>query len=318
MVTAENRQIPSAQWVEIGPEQSGQRVDNFLLTRLRGVPRTRIYRSLRRGEVRVNRGRVPVNYRLQVGDLVRLPPLRQAQPMPVVPGQSAVQQIATRILFEDKSILIVNKPFGMAVHGGSGISYGVIEALRALRPEAPFLELVHRLDRDTSGCLIIAKRRSVLRALHTLLREGSIDKRYQTLVVGYWPHSTCAINYPLRRNVLRGGERTVRVDPQGKPAVTRFRVLERFRLVTLLGASPVTGRTHQIRVHAAAAGHPVAGDDKYGEERANRTLRDRGLKRLFLHAASLSLQLPESPQPLTVHAPLEPELSAVLDTLRRR
>ncbi len=293
----------------------GQRIDNFLFTRLKGVPKSRIYRILRTGEVRVNRGRIRQDYRLKEGDVVRVPPLRrgegQGKPQP---DTRALEVLRGRVLFEDRSLLVLDKPAGLAVHGGSGLSYGVIEALRALRPEAPFLELVHRLDRETSGCLVVAKRRPALRALHALLREGDVTKTYLALVGGDLPRSI-EVRASLRKNVLQSGERVVRASEEGKAALTRIEPLARAGAVTLVRATPRTGRTHQIRVHAAEAGHPIAGDTKYGDPELNRTLRMAGLRRLFLHAQALRFPHPEGGEPVEVDAPLPAELRTVLAAL---
>lgn len=278
--------------VRVEAEYAGQRIDNFLLRELKGVPRSRLYRLLRRGEVRVNRGRVKAEYRLCAGDEVRLPPVRQSRQvndgeLQLSPALAGVLREA--VLYEDERLLVVNKPAGMAVHGGSGLSWGLIEAYRALRPELKQLELVHRLDRETSGCLMLSKRRSALRLLHEALRGGLLDKRYWALVRGCWPKHLGEVDFPLLKNQLSSGERIVRVHTEGKPSRTVFRCLETFADATLVEASPITGRTHQIRVHAQAAGHAILGDDKYGDRDANARFRERGLKRLFLHARSLEL-----------------------------
>jgi 23S rRNA pseudouridine955/2504/2580 synthase len=293
----------------------GQRIDNFLFTRLKGVPKSRIYRILRTGEVRVNRGRIRQDYRLKEGDVVRVPPLRRAEEQAAPrPDTRALEVLRARVLFEDRSLLVLDKPAGLAVHGGSGLSYGVIEALRALRPEAPFLELVHRLDRETSGCLVVAKRRPALRALHALLREGEVTKTYLALVRGDLV-SPIEVRASLRKNVLQSGERVVRASEEGKAALTRIEPLARAGTVTLVRATPQTGRTHQIRVHAAEAGHPIAGDAKYGDPELDRTLRPMGLRRLFLHAQSLRFAHPEGGEPVEVVAPLPAELRTVLTAL---
>jgi len=303
---------PAVRTVRVGPEQADQRIDNFLMRELKGVPRSRIYRILRRGEVRVNGGRIGPTYRLRRGDQVRIPPVRTAAPGgPARPRP----ELEGAVLYEDERLLAVNKPPGMAVHGGSGISQGVIEALRAARPKAPYLELVHRLDRETSGCLLVAKKRSELRTLHALLREGGMDKRYLTLVRGCWQGGERTVRAALRKNQLRGGERMVRVDEQGKEAETRFRPLAVFNDATLLEVELGTGRTHQIRVHAAHIGHPIAGDRKYGDEAFNRRLRELGLKRLFLHAHSLAFTDPDRGRSVHVSAPLSADLRRVLDAL---
>jgi len=307
---------PAVQWVEISAEQAGQRIDNFLQRILKGVPKSRIYRLLRKGEVRVNRGRARPDYRLQDGDQVRIPPIRMASPKEdAIPGGRAVEQLAEAILYEDDRLLVLNKPSGMAVHGGSGLSFGVIEALRAMRPKAPYLELVHRLDRETSGCLLVAKRRSELRTLHELLRVGRVDKRYMLLAAGDWRQGPFKVTAPLRKNLLRGGERMVQVAEDGKDAFTLFRHLESYPGASLMEAELRTGRTHQIRVHAAHAGHPLAGDDKYGDEEFNRRMRSVGLKRLFLHAHYVAFRDEERGRDIQVSAPLSADLRKVIQQL---
>ncbi len=295
----------------------GQRLDNFLLAMLKGVPKSYVYRIVRKGEVRVNKGRAKVSYRLQQGDTVRIPPVRVAERgSPTRPGEKTLEALKRSILYEDKRLLVLNKSSGLAVHGGSGLKFGVIEALRSMRPEEKELELVHRLDRDTSGCLMIAKRRSALRTLHELLRTNGVDKRYLALVAGRWQRDRETVDAPLAKNQLQGGERVVRVDPEGKKALTRFRVLERFSDVTLVEAELMTGRTHQLRVHLAHLGTPILGDGKYGNNLANRRMKKQGLKRLFLHARSLSFDWTEDMGRLRVEAPLEPALEQLLKQLR--
>ena len=311
---------PKVQQVSVCADDAGQRIDNFLVRTLKGVPKTRVYRIIRKGEVRVNKKRVAASYRLQDGDFVRIPPIRVSESnQSVEPGQALIQQLEASILFENDQLIIINKPSGIAVHGGSGIRLGVIEAMRAMRPNARSLELVHRLDRDTSGCLMIAKRRSMLRYLHAQLREDKVSKIYNALVVGRWLSRKVLVNAPLLKNTLKSGERMVRVDLEGKASKTRYQVLERFSanqdVATLVEASPVTGRTHQIRVHCLHAGHAILGDDKYGTNEDNKHYKNYGLKRLFLHAVRLKLALPDG-QPLTVEAPLSPELVQVTDALR--
>jgi len=304
-------------FVEVDSGYEGQRIDNFLLCRLKGVPRSYIYRILRRGEVRVNKGRVRASYRLQEGDVVRVPPVRVAeQAQPARPHERVLQQLREAVLIEDKRLLALNKPAGIAVHGGSGLNYGVIEAMRVLWPEERQMELVHRLDRETSGCLLIARKRSALRALHELLRNNKMDKRYIALLAGCWEKQRADVDAPLLKNTLQGGERVVRVNSEGKPALTRFRVLERFSNATLVEAKPVTGRTHQIRVHAAHLGHPILGDEKYGESKTNKQFRELGLKRLFLHAESLRFKWPDEKQEQCIKAPLESSLETLLKKLR--
>lgn len=306
---------PGVRLLHIGPEDAGQRIDNYLLRQLKGVPRSLIYRILRRGEVRVNRGRIKAEYRLQDGDQVRVPPVRTAAPVPKAEPGGAAGRLEQRILYEDERLLVVDKPAGMAVHGGSGVSFGVIEALRAARPQAKFLELVHRLDRETSGCLLIAKKRSELRRLHELLREGRVEKRYLALVRGRWQSGERRVDAPLAKNQLRGGERIVTVTAEGKAADTLFRPVEIRPRASLLEIALGTGRTHQIRVHAAHIGHPLAGDEKYGDAEFNQLLRGLGLKRMFLHAHSIAYCDPDNGRDIHVSSPLPDELRAVLDRL---
>ena len=302
-------------WLEISQDQAGQRVDNFLLTQLKGVPRSKIYTILRKGEVRVNKGRIKPQYRLQAGDQLRIPPVRISERTPAKPDSRALARVEQSIIYEDPRLLILNKPSGLAVHGGSGVSFGVIEALRALRPEALFLELVHRLDRDTSGCLMVAKKRSALRSLHELLRSNQVEKRYLALIKGKWQGSERRIEAPLRKNVISSGERIVRVDREGKAASSIFRPLAVSEFASLVEVSLETGRTHQIRVHAAHAGHPLAGDEKYGDEEFNRQLRRMGLRRLFLHAHALAFEFPDDHTHIEVSAPLDETLLDVLEKL---
>lgn len=307
---------PSVQLLEVEPELAGQRIDNFLRARLKGVPKTMIYRILRKGEVRVNKGRIKPDYKLQAGDIVRVPPVRVAERDEVEPlAQGLLARLEAAIVYEDKALIVLNKPAGIAVHGGSGLNYGVIEAFRQLRPDAKDLELVHRLDRDTSGLLMIAKKRSMLRHLHEALRGDGVDKRYMALVRGHWPTSIKRVNAPLLKNTLRSGERMVEVNSEGKEALTLFKVLRRFgEFATLVEASPVTGRTHQIRVHALHAGHSIAGDDKYGDELFDREIRELGGKRLFLHAYALRIPLPEGGE-LSFEAPVDELWARTLERL---
>ena len=305
----------SVQMVEITEHHAGQRIDNFLITFLKGVPKSRIYRILRKGEVRVNRGRVKAEYRLQDGDQVRVPPVRVAErEAPAGPSPRLQQLLEQSIVYEDESLLVIDKPAGLAVHGGSGVSLGLIESLRAARPNQPFLELVHRLDRETSGCLLLAKKRSALRHLQDEMRAGRVLKVYQALACGRWPKGMKRINVPLRKNELKSGERIVKVDPEGKPSVTHFAVLQRFDRHTLVEATLETGRTHQIRVHSQFAGCPLAGDDKYGDDECNRQLKALGLKRMFLHAGKLAFTSPSGTK-LKVESPLPDELVSVLKKL---
>ena len=308
------------QLVPVPAAAVGQRIDNFLLARLKGVPRSHIYRILRSGEVRVNKGRVRSDYRLRDGDLVRLPPLRLAEPRaPGLAPSALLRGLEAAILYEDERLLAIDKPAGLAVHGGSGLSFGLIEAMRQLRPGME-LELVHRLDRDTSGGLLLAKRSRTLRDRHRLIRDQAIDKRYLALLTRPLSRAELTVDAPLLKNTLKSGERVVRVDQaEGKPSRTRLRRLQGYSgprgNLELVEARLVTGRTHQIRVHAAHLGAPLAGDEKYGDELINQALRPLGLRRLFLHAAELSLQPAHLPGPLRLQAPLPPELQAVLARL---
>ncbi|MER5001688.1 23S rRNA pseudouridine(955/2504/2580) synthase RluC [Providencia stuartii] len=308
------------QFIDISDDEAGQRIDNFLLAKLKGVPKSMIYRIIRKGEVRVNKGRIKPEYKLIAGDQVRVPPVRVAEreEAPVSAKLDKVSALADCILYEDAAILVINKPSGTAVHGGSGLSFGVIEGLRALRPEARFLELVHRLDRDTSGILLVAKKRSALRALHEQLRLKQMQKDYLALVRGHWQSHTKVIQAPLLKNILQSGERVVRVSPEGKPSETRFKVEERFDNATLVKASPVTGRTHQIRVHTLHAGHPIAFDNRYGDKQFDSQLADTGLKRLFLHASALKFTHPKTGEEMRLQAPLDKELNQCLKVLRSR
>jgi 23S rRNA pseudouridine955/2504/2580 synthase len=309
------------QYVEAGEGDAGQRLDNFLVRVLKGVPRTHIYRLLRKGEVRINSKRAKPDQRVEAGDRIRLPPVRRpeagagasgARP----PSASLQKLITSAIVYEDTDLLVLNKPAGVAVHGGSGMAHGVIEVLRASRPEARELDLVHRLDRDTSGCLVVAKRRAALRDLHAQLREGMAEKRYLALVCGKWDLGQKRIELPLATGERRGGERHVAVRGHGQMALSTFRPVQFFGTVaTLMEVEIGTGKTHQIRVHAAHAGHPVAGDDKYGDRECNERVRAYGLTRMFLHSASIGVNRPGTKEPLHVSAPLGADLHAVLEAL---
>lgn len=301
---------------EVGIEEQGQRVDNFLMTKLKGVPKSLVYRIVRKGEVRANKKRIKPDYKLKAGDVIRIPPVKLSE-RPDLPSAKLeqVQALEAAIIFEDDSLMVVNKPAGMAVHGGSGLKFGLIEALRSLRPNDKHLELVHRLDRDTSGLLMIAKKRSVLKALHEQLREKTINKQYLALVRGQWQKSCRNVEAPLQKNTLQSGERMVRVDAEGKPSHTRFRINQRYQQATLIEASPVTGRTHQIRVHTLHAGHPIAGDPKYGDSEFDQLMQQCGLKRLFLHAWQLTFTHPKTEQSMHLEAPLEESLKQVLQRL---
>ena len=308
--------------VAIDGEREGQRLDNFLLSQLKGAPKSLIYKIVRSGQVRINGGRAKPETRLEEGDQVRIPPVRLELPGDKgTPAKGLLEAMAASIVFEDARLLAISKPTGVASHGGSGISFGVIETLRALRPNQP-MELVHRLDRDTSGLMVIAKKRSALRELQALLREDpsvqarGIAKRYLALLAGRMPDGVMSVDAPLHVGLRQGGERHVQVDPAGKASLSHFRVLERRGGHSYCEVRIETGRTHQIRVHAQHIGHPVAGDDKYGDDAVNRRMREQlGLRRLFLHAASLEFALEGGQAPYVLNAPLAPELVEVLDRL---
>jgi 23S rRNA pseudouridine955/2504/2580 synthase len=290
---------PRVIWAEVGEENVSQRIDNFLLSRLKGVPKSHVYRVLRSGEVRVNSGRVKPDYRLQLGDRIRIPPMRTS------PGKAKAKPAEFPVAYEDAAILVVDKPSGVAVHGGSGVSFGVIESLRAARPQAKLLELAHRLDRDTSGLLIICKKRSALLAMHRMLREGEVEKTYAAVVKGAPSRDSFDIREALHKHVTASGERRVSVQEDGKTALTRVKVLKRGEF-SLLEVRLLTGRTHQIRVHLAHEGHPIVGDDKYGDFALNRRLG----KRLLLHAAKLAFRHPLSDEPLRLESPLPADFRA--------
>jgi 23S rRNA pseudouridine955/2504/2580 synthase len=309
--------------VEVTADDAGTRLDNFLVRQLKDVPRTHVFRLLRKGEVRVNKKRAKPEQRVALGDIVRIPPVRKAEdvPPPATPrtaSESLQKLVLESITYEDGDLIVFNKPPGLAVHGGSATDFGLIEALRGARPGQADLELVHRLDRDTSGCLLVAKRRAALRDLHLQLREGQTEKHYLALVCGKWNLGTKRIELALDTDERRSGERHVAVRAHGKKSVSTFKPVQFFgNLATLMEVEIDTGKTHQIRVHAAHAGHPVAGDDKYGNRVFNEIFKDYGLKRMFLHSSSLGFTRPGTREPMLASAPLPPELSAVLDTLTR-
>jgi len=315
VVPPSSQAVPQAQFVTIGEEDAGQRIDNYLLRVCKGVPKSHIYRILRSGEVRVNKGRIDQLYRLEEGDVVRIPPVRVAEKSTVnVPGAEFA------VLHEDAHLLIIDKPCGVAVHGGSGVSYGVIEQLRAARPDAKFLELVHRLDRETSGLLMLAKKRSALTNLHEQMRDGTTDKRYLTMVAGDWKNARQHVKLPLHKYTTAEGERRVCVQAGGMESHTVFSLLRKWEGYALLEAELKTGRTHQIRVHLASSGFPILGDDKYGDFALNRQLlkadaRRGALKRMFLHAHQITFTHPESGKPMTVNAPLPAECERFLVSL---
>ncbi|WP_126445528.1 RluA family pseudouridine synthase [Sulfuricystis multivorans] len=298
----------SVTFLQVDEDAAGQRIDNFLLKTFKGVPKSHIYRILRSGEVRVNKGRVGAERRLVPGDVIRVPPLRVPEPRSdrPTPGREFV------VVYEDDALLVIDKPAGVAVHGGSGVDFGVIEQLRRARPQARFLELAHRLDRETSGLLVIGKKRKALMRLHDLFREGGIEKRYLALVKGHWRDKLRNVRLPLHKYLTGEGERRVRVDEAGKPAHSIVRLLQQWQTplgeFSLLEVELKSGRTHQIRVHLAHLGFPIAGDEKYGDFALNKTLQKHGLKRMFLHAASLRLPHPQSGEMLALASPLPAEL----------
>ena len=307
------------QWVTVDEDMAGQRVDNFLLARLRGVPKSIVYRIVRKGEVRVNKGRVRPDSRLQAGDVVRIPPIVQkSKPESPTPGDRVQSVMEAAVVFENDDMLVVNKPSGIAVHGGSGLSFGLIEVLRSARPQAKFLELVHRLDRDTSGLVMVAKKRSALRFLQDELRHKRIRKHYHALVAGTWPAGIGRVDEPLLRYEMPNGERRVKVSAEGKESLTLFRCLQQYQGYSLVQASPVTGRTHQIRVHSAWAGHPIAGDDKYMDDASLKAFRAIGGQRLMLHARALEFTLPGSDEAMRLEAPYDEPFAKVLKELEQR
>lgn len=304
--------LQQVRFLSIDVSSAGQRIDNFLIRHCKGVPKSHLYKAIRSGQVRVNKGRISSEYRLQEGDEVRVPPLRMADPE----RKPQVPKAEFPIIYEDDAIVVVNKPAGVAVHGGSGVSFGVIEQLRAARPEAKFLELAHRLDKETSGLLIIAKKRSALVVLHDMMRQSSGHKYYLALVVGEWKAKRQEIKLPLYKYLTPGGERRVRVDKhQGKYAHTIVSMVRSYRGFTLLGAQIKTGRTHQIRVHLASQGFPIVGDEKYGPDEIRERMAKKGFKRMFLHAHRLSFAHPLTGEKLTLEAPLPVECQRLLDTL---
>jgi 23S rRNA pseudouridine955/2504/2580 synthase len=301
----------SATLLEVGEESAGQRIDNFLLRLAKGVPKSHVYRILRSGEVRVNKGRISAEYRVREGDVVRVPPIRIAEKA----ATAAVPAREFTLAHEDEALIVIDKPAGVAVHGGSGVSFGVIEQLRRARPQARLLELAHRLDRETSGLLIVAKKRSALTKLHDMFREGRIAKRYLALVRGRWMNPQQHVRLPLQKYLTEEGERRVSVSREGKEAHSIVRLVARWSNFSLVEVELKTGRTHQIRVHLAHLGFPLAGDDKYGDFPLNKDLQKAGLKRMFLHAAQLKLAHPLTGEPLELEAPLPPDLRDFLKRL---
>ncbi|PCS22321.1 23S rRNA pseudouridine(955/2504/2580) synthase RluC [Candidatus Enterovibrio escicola] len=311
-----NREEPKVQFIKISDDIAGQRIDNFLRNRFKKVPSSMIYRILRKGRVRVNKKRIKPEYKLKNEDVIRLPPIKIQETMEVtVPNTNLefVTRLEKCVVYEDDHILILNKPSGTAVHGGSGLCFGVIEAMRALRPYVRFLELVHRIDRDTSGILLIAKKRSVLRHLQVQFREKTVKKHYFALVMGNWKPTMCKVTAPLLKNEMNS---IVRVNQSGKKCETRFKVLEQFEEATLVQATPITGRTHQIRVHAQYSGHPIAWDGRYGDQRFDAYTKQFGLSRLFLHAANIKFTHPVTEEKMDISAPMNKLLEGVIEGLR--
>jgi 23S rRNA pseudouridine955/2504/2580 synthase len=303
---------------EVSEDYAGQRLDNFLMSRIKGAPKSLIYRIIRKGEVRVNKGRSKPDYKVALGDVVRIPPVHvKAEGEPVdVPNRMAAD-IEKAIIFEDDYLLAVNKPRGMAVHGGSGISLGLIEALRVIRPDNKRLELVHRLDRDTSGVILVAKKRTTLVALHKMLQNKSgMKKRYLGLVYGAWPKHLKDVTVPLMKNELKSGERVVKVTQEGKACHTRYSLERRYEDYTLVNAEPVTGRTHQIRVHCQFSGFSIVGDDKYATDEELKASKKMGAKRMFLHAQSLKFKHPQTEENIFIEAPLDDAYEGFLKKLK--
>ncbi|MBV1911207.1 MAG: 23S rRNA pseudouridine(955/2504/2580) synthase RluC [Kangiellaceae bacterium] len=308
-----------AQFWTIDSEHQGQRIDNYLITHLKGVPKSRVYRIIRKGEIRVNKGRVKAVYKLQSGDIIRIPPIRVSEKIdnPDIVNFKQVKQLENSIILETKQFLVINKPSGIAVHGGSGLSFGLIEGLRALRPKEKFLELVHRLDRDTSGCILIAKRRSFLVHFQNQLRHRKMNKEYLAIVSGQWPKDKTRVDVPLLKTERKSGERIVLVDTSGKASETRFFIEEELGQFTLVVAKPVTGRTHQIRVHARHCFCPLLGDEKYSEiEQDKNIINKLKIKTFMLHARRLSFTLPQTEELVTVEAPTPAKMNSVLKQLR--
>lgn len=304
--------------IQVTASSDGQRIDNFLFKTLKNIPKSRIYRMLRTGEVRINKKRAKASDKLMIDDLVRLPPLYQGNPQKAVVPHSTQERLLAAILYNDDDLLILNKPPGFAVHGGTLTSFGIIDILRQAWPEAPFLELVHRLDKDTSGCLMIAKKRSTLKALHILLQDGACQKTYLALVHGRWPKHWHSIDAPLLKRILASGEHKVQVHPEGKKALTQVNIEKAYAEHTLLRLNPKTGRTHQLRVHLSHKGHPIVGDPKYGLRELDRQEAITEKSRLFLHAYKLSFIHPKTGLKITVEAPLYEDLSILLEKLSQQ
>ncbi|GAB6069814.1 23S rRNA pseudouridine(955/2504/2580) synthase RluC [Thiomicrorhabdus hydrogeniphila] len=307
------------QFVDVGTEDEGQRLDNFLMRHLRKAPKTLIYRIIRKGEVRINKGRAKASTRLVAGDVVRIPPVKVPEKVVVLDSDIPVAQlkrIEESVLYEDNDLIVVNKPSGVAVHGGGGINWGLIEVMRVLRPLAKRLELVHRIDRDTSGCLLIAKKASVLKHLHAQMRADQFDKRYLAIVMGAWPKNKPKIDLPLRKDHLADGGWHVKVAQDGKQAISYFKVEQHLKGADLVSVKLKTGRTHQIRVHALSQGCALMGDDKYGNREVNKKYRPLGMKRLALHAQFLGFTHPNTEERMLFEAPLWPDFIKIIDTLK--
>ena len=320
-MTAKKVEQRPVSFLTVDEEHAERRLDNFLIGHFGSLPKTRIYQMIRTGEVRVNKGRIKQNYRLQAGDMVRIPPVHitSRENLSKPPGRLS-ELIRNSIIYEDEYLLAINKPSNIAVHSGSGVQYGVIEILRAQRPEAHFLELVHRLDRATSGCLLIAKDHKTLRGMHDILKSGEVKKMYLALLKGQLTKTLQTVDLSLRKTGTPSGDRKVRVDKSGNQALTHFHLLKRFNLASLSRVELMTGRTHQIRVHAASIDHPLAGDEKYGDWEFNRAMKKSGLKRLFLHAETLSFEMPGTGKQgtgkqINLTAQLPDELEQCLDQL---
>ena len=308
------------QFWEVDSEHQGQRIDNYLFSRLKGVPKSHVYRIIRKGEVRVNKGRIKAVYKLKTNDLIRIPPIRIAERADTsnISKLDRVRTLEDAIIFETNQYLVLNKPSGIAVHGGSGQSFGVIEALRSLRPKEKFLELVHRIDKDTSGCLLVAKRRSFLVHFQNQLRHRKMNKEYVAIVSGDWPKGNKLVDQPLLKKTLPSGERIVLVDEKGKPSQTRFSLIESFNGYSLIKAKPLTGRTHQIRVHARHCFCPLLGDEKYSDlDKDKSIIQQFKIKTFFLHAQKLTFTLPESEDKKTVEAPMPTLMQELINQLRK-
>lgn len=302
--------------IEIKADDAGQRLDNYLMRILKNIPKGRIYQMVRKGEVRINKGRCKVSDRIAEGDVVRIPPVTLPDEKPLEVNFRAQDELKQAILYEDDALMVLNKPSGIAVHGGTGVNVGVIETLRQMYPEiADRLELVHRIDRDTSGCLIVAKKRSALRAMHEIIRNNEMNKRYYAIVKGCWDPKVRKVDVPLKRSLRQSGERIVHVDKTGKQSLTRYRIHQQFKEVTWMDIKLETGRTHQIRVHSLHKGHPLVGDEKYGEPEYNRAMKAKGLNRLCLHAYQVEFKHPLTGQPINIEAPMDPNILNALKDL---